>query len=107
VLVAALVWTVLNPVVFPPPESTSSWMTRGVLAEREWLRAGNRTIGTDWPNVLNLLALPATVYLGWAAFRRRPVHAVVATVLSMGLKLAWVNAVIDLTGVSDRETLDF
>lgn len=38
VLGAALVWTVVNPFVFSPPETDEAWMTRGVLAEQWWIR---------------------------------------------------------------------
>ncbi|WP_255196071.1 DUF6653 family protein [Halorarius litoreus] len=98
-LVAAVVWTVVNPVAFPPPNDDSAWMTRGVRAEEAWLAAGNGTVGTSWPNVLNLLNAPATAYLGWATIRRRPVHAIVATVLVMGFKLLWINEIIERTDV--------
>jgi len=96
---AALGWIVVNPVAFPPPERTDAWMTRGVLAEREWLRQGNGTVGFSWPNVINLLNAPTTLYVGWATFRRRPLHAVVGTTLLMALKLRWMDEIIDRTGV--------
>ena len=34
---AVLVWTWLNPRLFPPPVSTDNWMSKGVLGERIWL----------------------------------------------------------------------
>lgn len=100
-----LLWLVVNPAAFPPPETTDAWMTRGVLAEREWLRAGNGTVGPTWPNVLNLLNLPTTAYLGWATLRRRPVHALLATALLAGLKLLWIDEIIDRTGVRPGEPM--
>ena len=33
---AVLIWTWLNPRLFPPPASTDNWMSKGVLAERIW-----------------------------------------------------------------------
>jgi hypothetical protein len=105
-LVALLaVWVVLNPVAFPPPHTTDAWMTRGVLAEREWIAAGNRTVGLSWPNVLNLLNLPTTAYLGWATLRRRPVHTVVATTMLMTFKLWWVAEIVEETGVEAGEPM--
>jgi hypothetical protein len=45
-LAGALVWTVCNPFVFPPPETDEAWMTRAVLAERWWVwEEGNGTVG--------------------------------------------------------------
>lgn len=34
---AVLIWTWLNPRLFPPPASTDNWMSKGVLGERIWL----------------------------------------------------------------------
>ncbi|MFC6732544.1 DUF6653 family protein [Haladaptatus sp. DYSN1] len=99
----ALVWLVVNPAAFPVPETTDAWMTRGVLAEREWLRDSNGTVGLSWPNLLNLLNAPVTAYVGWATLKRRPVHAVVATALLMALKLLWIREIIGLTGVEPGE----
>lgn len=96
-LAAAVVWTVVNPVAFPPPKTDDAWMTRGVRAEEAWLEAGNGTVGTSWPNVLNIVNVPATTYLGWATLRKRPVHAVVATTLVLGLKLLWMREIIERT----------
>lgn len=101
---ASLVWLLVNPAAFSAPETTDAWMTRGVLAEREWLETGHGSVGTSWPKVLNLLNVPVTLYVGWATFRRRPVHTVVATALLMGLKLLWIHELIDLTDVGDAES---
>jgi hypothetical protein len=94
---ATLVFTVVNPVLFPPPETTDSWLSRIVLAEREWLREGNGTMGLGYPNVLNLLNAPATLVALWAAWRRKPGVTVAACVAAMGLKLWWVDAVVRRT----------
>lgn len=32
-----IVWTWLNPRIFPMPRNTNAWMTKGVLGERVWL----------------------------------------------------------------------
>lgn len=35
---AMLIWTWLNPRIFPVPSSTDNWMSKGVLGERVWLK---------------------------------------------------------------------
>lgn len=36
-LTIAVLWTWLNPRLFPPPNNTESWMTKGALGERVFL----------------------------------------------------------------------
>jgi hypothetical protein len=92
-LAATVTFAVVNPVLFPPPARTDSWLSRIVLAEREWLAAGHGTMGVGYPNVLNLLNIPATLAAVWAAWRQRPVSTVVACAVAMTLKIWWVEAV--------------
>jgi hypothetical protein len=92
-LAATLAFTVLNPVLFPPPDETTSWFSRIVLAEREWIGEGRGTLGLSYPNALNLLNVPATLLALVAAARRRPVATAVWVAVAMGLKVWWVAAV--------------
>lgn len=105
-LAAALAFTVVNPVLFPRPERTDNWMSRGVLAEREWIEAGEGTMGPTYPNVLNRLAVPAWLFALYAAARRRPVATVVGTAAAMALKLWWVDAIVRRTGVRGEGPAD-
>jgi hypothetical protein len=68
-------------------------MTRAVRAERWWLEAGEGSFDLGWPNVRNVLNLPAFVYGLYAAYERRPVRAVLATGASTALKLGWIEIV--------------
>ncbi|WP_254534937.1 DUF6653 family protein [Halomarina litorea] len=96
-LAAAIGYTAVNPVLFPRPDSPDAWMSRGVLAEREWLRAGNGTVSFSYPNVLNLLNLPVSGYALWAAIRKRPLGTVLGTFGLMGLKLWWIAEIVRRT----------
>ena len=98
--VLAVAATVLNPIAFPPPDPESeseseskSWMTRGVRAERWWLECGHGVIGRSWPNLLNAVAIPVSVYTLVAAYRQQPVRAASGLACSMALKFAWVGLV--------------
>lgn len=97
-LAATLAFVVVNPVLFPRPARTDRWLSRIVLAEREWIEAGNGTMGLTYPNVLNLLNVPASLFALYAAIRRRPVATVLGTAAAMALKLWWVDAIVRLTG---------
>lgn len=93
-LVAVLAFAVLNPLLFSPPETDEAWMTRVVLAERWWTEEGRGVLDLSYPNVLNLLNVPATVYALVAAYRRRPVRAALAGAASMALKFWYVGALV-------------
>ena len=99
-LVATLAFVAVNPVLFPRPARTDGWLSRIVLAEREWIDAGNGTTGLSYPNVLNLLNVPASLLALYAAVRRRPLATFLATATAMALKLWWVDAILHRTGVA-------
>lgn len=90
-VVATLVFAVVNPVLFAPPDDSEAWMTRVVLAERYW-RTHDADIGhLGW---LNLVNVPVTLYALVAAYRRDTGGATVATLLSMTLKFAFVAGLV-------------
>lgn len=94
-LVAGFLWTLLNPVLFPPPEDEEAWMTRAVLAERWWTRIeGNPTVGLSYPNVCNLGSAATTVATILAAWRQRPVGTAVGTTLAVSLKFWWLRVLV-------------
>ncbi|NJK79886.1 MAG: hypothetical protein HC914_08310 [Chloroflexaceae bacterium] len=54
----------INPLLFPKPDSTASWMTRGVLGEEGWTRRNTRDFATAL-NVINSAALAAALLTAW------------------------------------------
>ncbi|ELY53375.1 DUF6653 family protein [Natronococcus jeotgali] len=92
--VFAAVFTLLNPILFSPPETEDAWMTRVVLAERWWRERGNGVIGLTYPAVLNAANVPMTAYAVVAAYRQRPLRAALAGVASMALKFWYVAALV-------------
>ncbi|AFK19083.1 hypothetical protein E6P09_09890 [Haloferax mediterranei ATCC 33500] len=99
---ATVAFIAVNPVLFPRPERTDNYLSRIVLAEREWLDEGNGTMSLDYPNVLNVLNIPVTVYAFASAIRRKPVGTVLGTLGVMVLKLWWTDAIVKETGVTGR-----
>jgi hypothetical protein len=58
-IIPALAWTFLNPRLFPPPASTDSWASRGVLGERVWMNRDCVPVPTHhrrMPHVLNIIS---------------------------------------------------
>ena len=104
-LLAALVFTAVNPVLFSPPETDEAWMTRVVRAERWWTEtSGEGLFALSYPNVLNLVNLLASLYALWAAAKRHPRRTAVAGVAMMGLKLWYVAELVRQYDDANRET---
>lgn len=94
-LAAALLWTVINPILFAPPETEDAWMTRAVLAERWWLaERDSGTMGLAYPNICNTGGALASLWALYAAWRRRPISAAVAALAMSGLKLWWLREIV-------------
>ena len=91
---AAMVWTLLNPILFAPPETEDAWMTRAVLAERWWLDKGNRTVGLDYPNVCNAVGALAFGSAVYAAGRRHGRAAAIATAVGVTMKFWWLGVLV-------------
>jgi len=51
----AVLWIWLNPHVFPKPQSTNHWMSKGVLGERVWLNRDQIAIPKHHQTVPHLL----------------------------------------------------
>ena len=87
VVAAAIGFTVVNPVLFSPPEDADAWMTRVVLGERMYYR---RREGRRPVDLLNYVNGPITAYALYSAYRRRPVRTALFTGLGMATKLLFV-----------------
>ncbi|SDJ35858.1 DUF6653 family protein [Natronorubrum texcoconense] len=93
---ATCVFLLINPILFPAPESDSkAWMSRVVRAEQEWTDAGNPLVGLGFPQVLNLVQIPVFCYNVYAAYRRYPFRTAVFTVATMILKLWFVAELVE------------
>lgn len=63
-----LLWTWLNPRVFPPAESTEQWMSKGVLGERVWTNRDRISVPEHHkmvPNLLLAVAGVGTLFVMW------------------------------------------
>ncbi len=111
-LIAALVlWTWLNPRIFPEPKSLDSWMSRGVLGERIWLARKSAPIVAHHARaavVLNTIAGLGLIPLVWGLWIFDAGLTLAGLALTMGGKLwfldrmVWLHA--DRTGGLDRRS---
>ena len=90
-LLISILFTVVNPFLFPKPQSTDNWMSKAVLGEQIWVRGGFKK---DFPQILNLINGPIFGLALVAACKRRPRSAVVASAASIVLKLWFLNEMV-------------
>ena len=65
---AVVVWTMVNPRVFPPPQSIDSWASRGVLGEEYWSARKETPIPAHHrvaPIVLSVLSAAGVPFWAW------------------------------------------
>lgn len=90
-LVVTLLWGVVNPIFFSPPEDDDAWMTRGVLAQQWWVREeDNGILGVSNPNRLSTAGVLTGIYTLYAAWRQRPLKTTLGTVLTILLNFWWL-----------------
>ncbi len=54
---AVLLWTWLNPRLFPAPVSINNWMSKGVMGERLWLAQRDGAAPTHHTSILRVLLI--------------------------------------------------
>lgn len=67
ILIGVVLWTIINPMLFPKPKSTQNWMSKGVLGEKLYYKDGKK-LKNDLPSLLNLVNVPVFLlflYFGW------------------------------------------
>ena len=82
---ATLLFVLLNPLLFPPPDDDGAWATRVVRGERAWLDRGLRSSPVDLLFVT--LAAPLDLLTLRAAVDRRPVRTAAGTAVGLALML--------------------
>lgn len=64
---------------------------RAIRAEERWTNDGNRLIGLGYPQILNTVSIPVGLYGLYAAYKRKPISAVVFPLASQGLNQWCMN----------------
>jgi hypothetical protein len=91
-----LLFVLMNPLLFDPPEGDDAWATRVVLGERRRLEAG---IGSSpFGALLVAVAAPVDLYAIRSAVRRDAAGTVFGTGLSVALTLPFFGRASQLYG---------
>ena len=60
-IAVVILWTWLNPRLFPAPRSTDNWMSRGVIGEQLWLSSAPYTLPDHHDRMARLLSLASLI----------------------------------------------
>ncbi|WP_075222072.1 DUF6653 family protein [Acuticoccus yangtzensis] len=104
---ALVVWTFLNPRVFPPPRDLTSWAARGVMGERLWLARRTRPIPRHHVHAATALLAASALGLPVLAYGLvvlDPWATACGTLLASGAKLWFVDRMAWLTDEMDGAT---
>jgi hypothetical protein len=93
-IAACLMWTVLNPRVFPPPHTLDHWASRSVMGETLW--ANRRSVPVPprhrrAPLVLAVLSATGLPFLVWGLIALAPWITLVGLVLQTTGKLWFLD----------------
>lgn len=102
ILLATIVWIIINPLVFPKPKSTDNWMSKGVLGEQIYYKSGKK-LNKDLPSLLNVFNIPvfiAFLYFGW---QQELVPMILAGLLAMTIKFWFIDRMVRVTEEHRKE----
>ncbi|MBN9043552.1 MAG: hypothetical protein BGP05_01375 [Rhizobiales bacterium 62-47] len=94
---AVVVWLVVNPRIFPPPDSTDNWASKAVLGERIWVSLKRNEVPAQHgivPRVAAAIAAAASLSLIWAFVTRDAVSAFLSMALVMLAKTWFVDRMV-------------
>ncbi|RCV88349.1 hypothetical protein DU505_13730 [Billgrantia montanilacus] len=96
-LALALLWTWLNPRLFPVPASTRNWASKAVLGERVWLNRRQVPIPAHHSRALHLLSAIAALglpFLAWGLYNLQLWPTLLGSVLIYAGKLWFLDRMV-------------
>ena len=93
ILGGVIIWTIINPMIFPKPKSVDNWMSKGVLGEQLYYRNGKK-FRSDLPTLLNILNVPvfiAFLYFGW---QQELLAMIFSGLLTMTIKFWFIDRMV-------------
>jgi hypothetical protein len=98
----ALVWMMVNPLVFAPPRSTRNWASKGVLGERIWTERASVELPPQFtatvPTIANVFALAGIVVIAYGLYELQVLPVVTGLITAYCGKLWFIDRMVLLFG---------
>ncbi|NEO26922.1 MAG: hypothetical protein F6K03_08510, partial [Kamptonema sp. SIO4C4] len=92
-----LLWTWVNPRLFPKPQSTRNWASKAVLGERVWINRNKVAVPEHHqtvPTILNLISGLGLPFLIWGLYHLSIWPTLLGTVLVYLGKIWFVDRMV-------------
>ncbi|SFS08320.1 hypothetical protein SAMN05216559_3402 [Halomicrobium zhouii] len=89
-----LLYVLLNPILFPEPESKDAWISRSVLGEQLWLEDGHEVFEANLPGLLNGLNAIAYCYGLYGAYKHNPRVTALGSGIALSCKLVYLDVLV-------------
>lgn len=94
----AVVWMMVNPLVFAPPRSTRNWASKGVFGERVWAERNAVEIPEQFrsrvPDVVNALSLVGVLLLAYGLIAFDPLVTFAGVLITSIGKLWYIDRMV-------------
>lgn len=92
-----VLWTIVNPRVFPPPRSMDSWASRAVMGEQVWARRSEIPVPDRhlWaPIALSVLSAAGLPFLVWGLIALEPWVTALGLVIQTSGKMWFLDRMV-------------
>lgn len=90
-----ILYVVINPILFPEPETKDAWISRSVLGEQLWLEEGHRVFEASLPGVLNILNAATYFYGLYGVYKRNPHVTAIGGGCALTCKLVYLHVLVN------------
>jgi len=90
-----VVWTVINPMLFPKPKNHDNWMSKGVLGEQRYYQDGKK-FKRDLPTLLNVMNIPVFISSLYFSWQQELVPLILSGLLAATIKFWFIDRMVRL-----------
>lgn len=95
ILGGAIIWLIVNPVLFSKPKSIDNWMSKGVLGEKLYYQNGKK-FNKDLSTLLNVLNVPVFIFFLYFGWQGDLTALILSALLVMVIKFWFIDRMVGM-----------